>query len=83
MLLAQIAKVGIGRALASGLTVTNGPSTQLAAVESAETRPAAEGRPQPVTSGRFQVSKFHRLLSGDESEEMTVASRPLAALGGR
>ena len=40
---------------------------------------AAEGRPRPVTTGRFQETKFHRPLSGDESEEMTVASRPFAA----
>ena len=33
-----------------------------------------------MTNGRFQVSEFHRPFSGDESEEMTVASRPLADL---
>jgi len=37
------------------------------------------GRPLPVTNGRFQALEFHRPLSGDESEEMTDASRPISA----
>ena len=37
------------------------------------------GRKYSVTSGRFQGAKFHRLLSGDEFEEMAVASRPVPA----
>ena len=35
-----------------------------------------KGRKHSVMNGRFQASEIHRLLSGDESEEMTVASRP-------
>ena len=41
--------------------------------------PAAKGREHPVATGSFQGTKFHRRLSGDEFEEMAVASRPVAA----
>ena len=37
-----------------------------------------EGRKYSVASGRFQGAKFHRLLSGDEFEEMAVASASLS-----
>ena len=34
------------------------------------------GREHPVATGSFQVSKCHRPPSGDEFEEIAVASRP-------
>ena len=37
------------------------------------------GRKYSVTTGRFREAKFHRPLSDDEFEEVTVASRPKAA----
>ena len=37
------------------------------------------GRKYSVTTGRFREAKFHRPLSDDEFEEVTVASRPLCA----
>ena len=41
---------------------------------------AALGRKYSVTNGRFQEVKFHRPLSSNEFEEVTVASRPTAAI---
>lgn len=40
----------------------------------------AKGREQSVTTGRIKESEIYRPLSGEESEERTVASRPKAAI---
>ena len=42
--------------------------------------PTVAGCKYSVTTDRFQESESHRLLSGDESEEMTVTSRPTSAM---
>jgi hypothetical protein len=46
---------------------------------------AALGRKYSVTNGRFQEVKFHRPLSSNEFEEVTVASRlkPAIAIIGK
>ena len=55
--------------------VTSVRYAQSTVIEPRLQRKAAEGREHSVATGRFQASEFHWQLSGDELDEMAVASR--------
>ena len=57
----------------------NGGLTQKAGIQVSLNRASAEGRNDSSTSGRFPEANLQRRLSGDESEEPSVAARPEVA----